>query len=381
MKTKIILICIVAFSFSFTLLNAQTIWRGPKITFTKADNADWNLAANQDRITDRVSITRKDASGIFNILVESDSGGNTGTSSDPRPTDTEWAYGTTANYTSLTYQDLSDLIETGEFINIVDDRNMVLHLVTDDIYIDIKFLSWTVGDGNGNGGAGGFSYERSTPNVVIIAADALLQGPYNSTAALMNDDLRTANRIPLSSPYNDGATVTGIDIFDNADDDDDIVDWVQIELRNSSDIAEVLMTASALIQRDGDIVAPDGTSDVTINGTGGDYYVSVNHRNHIAASTTAALTLSATATVIDFTAVANVIGGTNAMAEVSTGKYALFAGDADGNNQVQTGDYNVAATRIGQSGYFRSDTDMNGEVQITDLNLFIARAIGNGIQF
>ncbi len=214
-----------------------------------------------------------------------------------------------------------------------------------------------------------------------IAADALLQGPYNSTAGMMNDDLRTADRIPLTSPYNDGATVTGTAVFDNTDDGNDIVDWVQIELRNSSDITEVLTTASALIQRDGDIVAPDGTSDVTINGTGGDYYVSVNHRNHIAAATTAALTLSATATAIDFTAVANVTGGTNAMAEVSTGKYALFAGDADGNNQVQTGDYNVAATRIGQSGYFGSDTDMNGEVQITDLNLFIARAIGNGIQF
>ena len=214
-----------------------------------------------------------------------------------------------------------------------------------------------------------------------IAADALLQGPYNSTAALMNDDLRTANRIPLTSPYNDGATVTGTAVFDNTNDGDDIVDWVQIELRNSSDITEVLTTASALIQRDGDIVAPDGTSDVTISGTGGDYYVSVNHRNHIAASTAAALTLSATATAIDFTVAANVTGGTNAVAEVSSGKYALFAGDADGNNQVQTVDYNVATTRIGQSGYFRSDTDMNGEVQITDLNLFIATAIGNGIQF
>ncbi len=214
-----------------------------------------------------------------------------------------------------------------------------------------------------------------------IAADALLQGPYNSTASLMNDDLRTANRIPLTSPYSNRTSVTGTGIFDNTNDGDDIVDWVQIELRNSSDITEVLTTASALIQRDGDIVAPDGTSDVTISGTGGDYYVSVNHRNHIAASTTAALRLSATATAIDFTAVANVTGGTNAVAEVSTGKYALFAGDADGNNQVQTGDYNVAATRIGQSGYFGSDTDMNGEVQITDLNLFIARAIGNGIQF
>ena len=34
----------------------------------------------------------------------------------------------------------------------------MLHLITDDIYIDVSFISWTNG---GNGG--GFSYERSTP--------------------------------------------------------------------------------------------------------------------------------------------------------------------------------------------------------------------------
>ncbi len=845
MKTKIILICIVAFSFSFTLLNAQTIWRGPKMTFTKAGNTDTSLA-NQDRITGNISLTRtRGGGGLFNILRDFNAGA-TNFAGTLTPTDTEWAYGTTENYASLTYQNLPALIGIGNFKNIADGRNMVLHLITDDIYIDIKFLFWASGGNHGFAEYAGFSYERSTPtsgrlvineifadplntlvgdangdgtgsllqdefielyntaetaidltgwtladadqdrhafpqgtiipargslvvfgggtltsipgvvqtattgslslddggdtvtlkdasgaviktvtygaeagddqsivrnpdftgdfvkhttitanavrfspgrdntdasvlvfiknanhfvttwnteaddagstsitlpvvagaydvdtnndgtfdrlnltdtqtlnlgsagihtiairpsstntknelqiqfansnnpgklttienwgtivwtsmneafegcinmnialeagvpdlsrvtdmtemfknltgftgnlsawnvanvtnmnalfegatvfngdvsawnvanvtnmsymfynavgfngNISIwdvanvtdmsymfaytnfngdlsawnvskvtnmlfmffsatsfsrqnyekllsewsklilqngvtfrapsvnycfgktarniltdtygwtitgdtldsdcldlsIAADALLQGSYNSTAALMNDDLRTANRIPLTSPYNDGATVTDTGIFDNADDDDDIVDWVQIELRDSSDITEVLTAASALIQRDGDIVAPDGTSDVTISGTGGDYYVSVNHRNHIAASTTVALRLSATATAIDFTAVANVTGGTNAVAEVSAGKYALFAGDADGNNQVQTGDYNVAATRIGQSGYFGSDTDMNGEVQITDLNLFIARAIGNGIQF
>ena len=34
---------------------------------------------------------------------------------------------------------------------------MVVHLITDDIYIDIKLLSWSSG-----GTGGGFSYERST---------------------------------------------------------------------------------------------------------------------------------------------------------------------------------------------------------------------------
>lgn len=36
-------------------------------------------------------------------------------------------------------------------------KNMVLHLVEDNIYISIKFTSWS------SGTKGGFAYERSTP--------------------------------------------------------------------------------------------------------------------------------------------------------------------------------------------------------------------------
>jgi len=39
---------------------------------------------------------------------------------------------------------------------------MVVHLISDDIYIDIKITSWEAGSNSG----GGFSYERSTnPNL------------------------------------------------------------------------------------------------------------------------------------------------------------------------------------------------------------------------
>lgn len=36
-------------------------------------------------------------------------------------------------------------------------KSAVLHLIPNDIYLDIKFLSW------GQAGGGGFSYQRSTP--------------------------------------------------------------------------------------------------------------------------------------------------------------------------------------------------------------------------
>lgn len=43
------------------------------------------------------------------------------------------------------------------FSDIVDGQDIVVHLITNDIYIDLKFTSWT----SGNIG-GGFAYERST---------------------------------------------------------------------------------------------------------------------------------------------------------------------------------------------------------------------------
>ncbi|MGW8316579.1 MAG: T9SS type A sorting domain-containing protein [Bacteroidales bacterium] len=136
---------------------SETFWTGDVITFTKANNADWTQAGNQDRITDNVWLTRADNQGLFNIAQEeSFSGGLFGTVGGGSPYDTEWAFGS-----------IADGVETLEFDywgNAIGwsppdmvDQNMVLHLISQNIYIDIKFTSWTSG---GNGG--GFSYERST---------------------------------------------------------------------------------------------------------------------------------------------------------------------------------------------------------------------------
>jgi len=154
MKRIYTLTTIAFFILSLNNVNAQTVWTGPTTTFTKFNNANWNLEANQDRITNNVWITRGDTSTLFNIKVETDAG-VAGESANPAPSDTEWAYGTTANYNTLAYQSLNALIGQN-YKNIVDGQDMVIHLITDDIYIDLKFTSWTKGNG------GGFTYERST---------------------------------------------------------------------------------------------------------------------------------------------------------------------------------------------------------------------------
>lgn len=130
---------------------AAEIWTGPKITFSKAAFADTSLPANQDRITDNVWLTRASGSGLFNIKAEASYVFNSS------PADTEWSFGATADIGSLTFLDWKNAVGSNPPASV--GENMVLHLISDDIYIDIKFLTW--GETPSSGGF--FSYERSTP--------------------------------------------------------------------------------------------------------------------------------------------------------------------------------------------------------------------------
>ena len=135
---------------------AQTVWTGPEITFTKPDGADWTLPENQDRITDNVWLTRQDFLGIYNIAVED---GYTALS----PADREWAYGDAYDYENLTFE--SWVTWAANFPHGTVGQDAVVHLISEDIYIDIRFLSWSCC------GLGGFSYDRATPDVCLTVTD------------------------------------------------------------------------------------------------------------------------------------------------------------------------------------------------------------------
>ena len=127
-----------------------TIFEGDKITFTKENGADPTDSANQDRLNDDVIITRGNGGGqIFNIAQESE------VSKDNSPVGTEWALGTTADIASLTFAKFRATV--GEPKQVVG-KDLVLHLIDEDVYLDVKFTQWTTGNTNG----GGFAYERSS---------------------------------------------------------------------------------------------------------------------------------------------------------------------------------------------------------------------------
>ena len=139
------------------------VWNGPPIAFTKPDFTDWTLAVNQDRLTSNVWLTRADIFPLFNIAIEPGFMGGS-------PSDTEWAFGPTqpgnpgpisaSNHANLVFDSFVVSLDVAIGRNAVRYGPGVVHLISDDIYLDIKFTSWTLG---GDVFGGGFSYIRSTP--------------------------------------------------------------------------------------------------------------------------------------------------------------------------------------------------------------------------
>ena len=139
-------------------LPAPTVWTGPRIVFTRAPGGDPAQAA--DRLTANVWITRGATQGLYNAARE------TLFQHSSSPADTEWATGTTADYAKLAYRDWETWARSVGNPPATPGVNAVLHLKSEDIYLDIKFLSWSQR-------SGGFSYERSTPAPSVSPADCL----------------------------------------------------------------------------------------------------------------------------------------------------------------------------------------------------------------
>ena len=129
-------------------LSNATIWTGETKTFTKTNNSDPNSEENQDRITSNVWITRGNSGGqIYNIVSETVAVKNSS------PAGTRWAVGTIDEISSLSFNTFRQAV--GRPKDVVG-KNLVLHLIEDNILLNVKFNSWSENK------LGGFSYQRST---------------------------------------------------------------------------------------------------------------------------------------------------------------------------------------------------------------------------
>ena len=132
-------------------MGSTTIWMGEEITFTLADNVNFTEPGNQDTLTANVIITRTSGGPIFNVAVEAMGSQNVS------PIGTEWAVGRTDDLDNLTFLPLREAV--GGRLQDIVGIDLVLHLIDDDIFLNVTFTAWTIGQNNG----GGFAYRRATP--------------------------------------------------------------------------------------------------------------------------------------------------------------------------------------------------------------------------
>ena len=223
-------------------------------------------------------------------------------------------------------------------------------------------------------------------NSLVVGPRIFLQGGYDDVTGLIRDDIRAAGYIPMEEPYTlagynhkglgGGEMVNDPAIFNQLNDEDDIVDWVVVEVRDATEDT-VVASKSALINRAGYVVSYiDGTSSVKVDGiTDGSYYVAVKHRNHLAVRSSGTLVLDETLETWDFTsamAQANDIGnGNTPMAEVEANVFGMWGGDVNGNNSITyvggANDKQALLTILGGAGsqiddYDSGDINMNATV-------------------
>ncbi|ADB36246.1 beta strand repeat-containing protein [Spirosoma linguale] len=221
------------------------------------------------------------------------------------------------------------------------------------------------------------------PTTLVVSVKAWLQGAGAQTNSptlanadgLMRDDLRVAGLLPTTEPYTalgySAVVATSIAPSVTATTGADaIVDWILLELRDANQPTTVVRRQAALLQRDGDIVATDGVSPVSILAPTGSYYVAVRHRNHLGAMLETSVGLSGTVTSVNFTNTTATYGA-NAQTSVG-GKYSLWAGNANGGPGTTSGQNTLIAQGLGSDRSTVTNQVTGASGNSTGVNTFIS---------
>jgi alpha-tubulin suppressor-like RCC1 family protein len=228
----------------------------------------------------------------------------------------------------------------------------------------------------------------------LLQVEAWLQGVATDDISIgapeMRNTLRDANMIPIQQPYNTapwnyaGTESTGT--LDNMP--TNAVDWVLLELRDAADPTQIVWQKAALLLSDGSIQDADNPypnkvrldlPDGNIVPSNGSYYLVVRHRNHLAIISNSPIPIINNGLSYDFTLSPQTAMGNNQLVQINN-RYALKAGDIDGNGIINVTDFNILTTKMGTIGqYIGSDCDLNRVVTTSDFNLYGSNSSAIGV--
>ena len=244
---------------------------------------------------------------------------------------------------------------------------------------------------------------------VTVQVGVFMQGAYDRGSDRMRTTL--IGNLPASQPYQaapwnaPSLTAPGLSAgdFGLAGVADTVVDWVLVELRTAPrGTTEVptdsLARQAALVLSDGAVAGVDGDAlrldrvafpAVSVDGASEDLYVLIHHRNH--------LSVMATATAVGCAAGADYCADfrsrpsyRNRQAALGGGSYAMFAGDVDGDNDIDADDETLIRLRnlqtigvrdyqtpVGGSYGIDADLDFDGTVLSADRYYIILNTSSN----
>ena len=235
--------------------------------------------------------------------------------------------------------------------------------------IGVTTITWTATDGAG-------LTDQCTQTITVYPAYRLtlsifLQGPFNPVTQLMNTDLRSNGQVPQSQPYNttpwNYTTADAVTSLEN-----DIVDWLLIELREDD-----MITRHA---RKAGLLHADGSVTVSFYGLvteGEEYYVVVWHRNHITVMSDEMIPIPISGAFLDMTTL-DACYGTKPMIQLTSSIYGMIAGEVIPDGQLKYSgvsndrgqilaklldEGNTLVSDTEEDGYWSEDVNMNNELR------------------
>jgi subtilisin family serine protease len=239
------------------------------------------------------------------------------------------------------------------------------------------------------------SSDPVTPTVIIpctlnvvgeinVGLTAMLEGGYEGSS--MSTYLNTAGLLPLTQPYNTSpwnySGTESVAAIPNAN----VVDWVLIELRettgdaNAATPATMIARQAGFILNDGSIVDIDGSSmlrfDVVVNDN---LFVVVHHRNHIGIISANPVVQTGGDYLHDFTTGSGQAhGGSNVQKELQPGVWGMISGDINADGTINMADKSPDWDALaGEAGYHKADLNFDGQVNNIDKDDFYVPNLGN----
>ncbi len=112
-----------------------------------------------------------------------------------------------------------------------------------------------------------------------LSVKVFLEGSYLSNQ-VMSNELSIAGAIPNNQPFNQSPwNYSGNENVSTIP--SNIVDWVLVSLRSDIDKSSTVVSRAGFVKSDGTVVELDGSSPLTFPVAEGNYYIVVEHRNHL----------------------------------------------------------------------------------------------------